>query len=221
MKTTTLTALAACALALSSAATSPDVTWMGNVELSAVNRAKIVEKHGDYFLEVELALCNKGTETLKLRKGIFAMTLEARRPASEDEQTQEATTTSGQKQPAKKTTAAKDKTDKQETKVETIEVGEAVIDEVELPGTNGSKKPGAITKVVTIYLGPANDKATTQKAMRLLNAIGLPSNAITVQFHGVAEIGMKVPHGWVFELGKRYELDLQYAPSVQRRVPFI
>lgn len=110
--------------------------------------------------------------------------------------------------------------EKPQPKIEKVELGSAQIDDFELPGSNGDKVPGTANQVVTVYLGPTQDEETTAKALRILNSLGSPVNTITFRLQGISEIGLKVSHGWVFERGKRYELDLRFTPTIQRRVLF-
>jgi len=102
----------------------------------------------------------------------------------------------------------------------TIDIGDATMDELEIPGAANRKSTGSAVKEVTIMLGP-KDSETTAKMVRLWNVLGDPSAPMTLVLKGTAEVGVKLPKGWVFEQGKSYELELRFVPTVQRRVLFM
>lgn len=113
--------------------------------------------------------------------------------------------------------AIESKQQKQEVK---IDIGDATIDELEIPGASNRKSAGTAVKGLTIMLGP-KDQESTAKMVRLWNVLGDPSAPMTLILKGTAEVGVKLPKGWIFEQGKSYELELRFVPTVQRRVLFM
>lgn len=101
-----------------------------------------------------------------------------------------------------------------------IDIGDTTIDELEIPGASNRKSAGTAVKGVSIMLGP-KDHESTAKMVRLWNVLGDPSAPMILVLKGTAEVGVKLPKGWVFEQGKSYELELRFVPAVQRRVLFM
>jgi len=101
-----------------------------------------------------------------------------------------------------------------------IDVGNTTVDEVDIAGATNKKTPGTATKQTRVMLGP-KDNATMAKLLRLWNVMGNPAAPMVMVLKGTAEIGVKLPKGWVFEQGKTYEVELRFLPTVQRKVLFM
>jgi hypothetical protein len=101
-----------------------------------------------------------------------------------------------------------------------IDIGNTTMDEVEVPGAANKKTPGTVTKQTRVMLGPKND-ATVAKLLRLWNVMGNPAAPMVMVLKGTAEVGVKLPKGWVFEQGNTYEMELRFLPTVQRKVLFM
>lgn len=192
MKTTTLiktVILSAAVLALASAQAQVSTAKIGKMEIVSINKM-IIETVGDeYFLHVGLTFQNRNPEAVKLRKGVFQTRALGKRWG----------------QTAK------------EAEVRTLEIGKGVLEELELPGTANKTAKGLTTAEVVIDLGPKTE-ATVEKMISLWNLVGNAEEQLGLLFVGSAEIGQELANGWVFEQGKKIEVELTFEPKVQRRV---
>jgi hypothetical protein len=181
---------------------------------------KVVEEDGQYILETEVTFNNKGENAVKIRNGDFTSSIETservegktREVTRVEEGKESSFTTVGPK-----ITEAERRTD---DKVSTIQLGKTTMGEVEIPG-GIKKQPGAATAVSRVVLGPSKDMSTMQLLVRLSSILGNPDTKMTMLLKGTAELGVKLANGWVFEQGKKYEVDLRFNPSVQRKVLFL
>lgn len=68
---------------------------------------------------------------------------------------------------------------------------------------------------MNVRLGP-RDQETVQKILEIINIIGNPDAVVRILIRGKAEVGMKLPRGWVYEQGKKFEIELVFTPEKQR-----
>jgi hypothetical protein len=99
---------------------------------------------------------------------------------------------------------------------ELVDLGPSHIAEVVLPGGSAAT-PGAVTSTATVMLGSTND-ATYAKLVQLFNAVGDPTNKPSLLLSGSSELNLKLPNGWVGQLGQRFQVDLTFTPTLQRKV---
>jgi hypothetical protein len=99
---------------------------------------------------------------------------------------------------------------------EVVDLGPAQMDEIVLPG-GSAKAPGTVSASANIVLGSTNE-ATNVKLVKLFNAVGDPGNKMTLMLNGFSELGLQLSHGWVYEVGKRFEVELSFTPTIQRTV---
>jgi len=97
-----------------------------------------------------------------------------------------------------------------------VDLGNTLLGEVVLP-TGSSTHPGIVTATAHVALGPVGD-ATNGKLLPLFNAMSDPTNKVSLLLHGASELGVQLPHGWMFEQNKHFEVDLSFVPSIQRSV---
>jgi hypothetical protein len=93
-------------------------------------------------------------------------------------------------------------------------LGGTSVEEHIMPGKAG-KEPGQSDLSMTIGLGPQS-QATVQKILQIINIIGNPGANLKISIRGKSEVGMQLPRGWVYEQGKRMEIELVFTPSMQR-----
>ena len=77
--------------------------------------------------------------------------------------------------------------------------------------------PGTVTATAHVELGPVGDP-TNVKLLQLFNAMSDPTNKVSLLLQGSSALGVQLPHGWMFEQNKRFEVDLSFVPSIQRSV---
>jgi hypothetical protein len=95
-----------------------------------------------------------------------------------------------------------------------ILLGKTSVSEHIMPGKTGNQ-PGQSDLAMTVQIGPQNP-ANFQKILDAVNVIGNPKSDLIIIIRGKAEVGMKLPRGWVYEQGKRFEVELEWTPALQR-----
>ena len=187
----TLTAIALSTLVAGSALAASDLAAMSNVNLAAVKKVQIVDTNDTYYVDLELKFTNKNADPFKLRHGQFALTLES----------------------VEKPKETKDKKEAEEPKPFTVPVGEGQVSSLEIPGASANGA-GTTNQTLRVCVGRKCD-ATSATVMRLMNVLADPDAPRTLALEGSAEVGIKLPRGWLFEAGKRYEVDLRFVPAIQ------
>ena len=99
---------------------------------------------------------------------------------------------------------------------EVLDLGLSHLDEVVLPGLT-ENHAGTITSTATIPLGSV-DEATHAKLVKLFNSMSDPGNKVSLLLSGSSALDLKLPNGFVGEVGRRFEVDLTFNPSLQRKV---
>lgn len=188
MQHITLTAIALSTLAAGSALAASDLAAMSNVNLAAVKKVQIVDTNDTYYVDLELKFTNKNADPFKLRHGQFTLTLES-------------------------VEKPKDKKEAEEPKPFTVPVGEGLVSSLEIPGASANGA-GTTNQTLRVCVGRKCD-ATSATVMRLMNVLADPDAPRTLALEGSAEVGIKLPRGWLFEAGKRYEVDLRFVPAIQ------
>lgn len=189
---------------------------LGKISLASLNKMKISEVDGKYVLETEITIQNSSENAVKLRKGSFESSIEIKEKV--EGKTREITRVMPGKESSeegKKVTEADRKT---EDRVDIIDLGITSFEEVEIPGATKKDGPGTATTVSKVDLGPSKEVATMARLVRLSSLLGNPQTRLAMLLKGTAEIGVRLPNGWVFEHGKKYEVDLRFTPSVERKV---
>jgi hypothetical protein len=104
------------------------------------------------------------------------------------------------------------------TNIVTVQVGlgNSHLNDLVLPAGSAAH-PGTVMATAYVELGPTGDP-TNAKLLQLFNAVSDPTNSVSLLLHGSSELGLKLPHGWMFEQGKRFEVDLSFMPTIQRSV---
>jgi hypothetical protein len=201
------------------AVTAGDVETIGKIEMVSVNRMKIVEEDGKYILNTEVTFYNKGENAVKIRNGDFVSFIETAKRL--EGKTYELTRKEPMKEGPFTTTGEKEtKAERNPTNiVDRIELGTTTMAEVEIPGGT-NKKPGEASAVSRVVIGPSGDMSTMKLLVRLSSVLGDPTTKMSMLLQGSAELGVKLPNGWVFEKGKKYEVDLRFHPAVERKVLF-
>jgi hypothetical protein len=97
-----------------------------------------------------------------------------------------------------------------------VDLGLSHLSEVVIPGGSAAH-PGTVSATANVVLGPTNE-ATNVKLVQLFNAVGDPANNTAMLLNGSSELGLKLPNGWLFEQGKRLEVELTFSPTLQRKV---
>lgn len=182
-------------------AKAANMETMSKLDLLAIKKVHIGQTNSEYYLEVELTFENRNADPVKLRNGSFATVLESKEKRQKPEAKSD----------------AKPKSSEEELEDIRIDIGHAAIDQLEIPGAAGEKTAGTAGKLISIKLGPSQT-STTDKMVRLWNVLGDPSAPMTLVLTGTAEVGLKLPRGWVFEKDKAYDLELRFAPAVKRTV---
>jgi hypothetical protein len=196
MKTTqymTLTVVAGLAFATHTTLAATDLDMLSKVDVLAIKKAQVVETTNSYFIDLDLLLQNKNTDAVKLRNGDFATTLETVEKPKE--------------------VKGKAKEEQEDPKEIRIPVGRAAVDEIEMPGS--ATNAGKTNKTVRVLVGDKTDD-TRHTVLQLMNVLGDPTAPMTLALQGAAEVGLKLPRGWVFEHGKSYEVDLRFVPAFAR-----
>lgn len=188
MQHITLTAIALSTLAAGSALAASDLAAMSNVNLAAVKKVQIVDTNDTYYVDLELKFTNKNADPFKLRHGQFTLTLES-------------------------VEKPKDKKEAEEPKSFMVPVGEGLVSSLEIPGASANGA-GTTNQTLRVCVGRKCD-ATSATVMRLMNVLADPDAPRTLALEGSAEVGVKLPRGWLFEAGKRYEVDLRFVPAIQ------
>ena len=99
-------------------------------------------------------------------------------------------------------------------KLTPIVLGRTAVASQDFPGKKGDKDgTGAMELVVAV--GPKNDE-TLDRILAMYNIVGDPDSNLKMVVKGKAEIGLQLPRGWVFEQGRKVELELNFSPQVQR-----
>jgi hypothetical protein len=78
-----------------------------------------------------------------------------------------------------------------------------------------SQRPGQKDVVLDVMVGP-HSQATVDKLFEIINMIGDPAVSLRIDIKGKSEVGMQMPRGWVYEQGKKFEVDMSFVPAVQR-----
>ena len=100
-----------------------------------------------------------------------------------------------------------------------LDVGKGWVSELILPGTGA--KPGAsgVAAVqLTIEVGPKTEE-TSDRLFELLNLLAKPDAAALVNLRCTSEVGLELPRGWAYEVGKIYEVEMGLEPQVGHVVP--
>ena len=90
--------------------------------------------------------------------------------------------------------------------------------EIELPAESNGKA-GSVVHRFVVYAGP-NTESTFLRLMRIMNLIGDPNSRFKMLVNGTSEMGLKLPRGWVFEPGRKFEVDFEFTPAYERKVLF-
>jgi len=61
-------------------------------------------------------------------------------------------------------------------------------------------------------------KISIEKIVRMINIIGNPENKLRMTLNGDSEVGLQVGRGWATEKGRKYTVELNWQPQVQREV---
>lgn len=96
----------------------------------------------------------------------------------------------------------------------TILLGQTRIAEQIVPG-KAADRPGQADGTLNVAVGP-NSQATVDKLIEVINIISDPAAPLRISIRGKAEVGLQLPRGWVFEQGRRFEVDLVFTPALQR-----
>lgn len=97
-----------------------------------------------------------------------------------------------------------------------LNIGTARICELVVPGIlNQNDVRGVAAVEIKIEAGPKNETTST-RLFEILNLLADSDGAKSITLQGTSEIGLQLPRGWAFEVGKRYEVDLGYEPKVSR-----
>ena len=97
-----------------------------------------------------------------------------------------------------------------------IVLGRTTVASQDFPGKKGDQGgTGSMELVVTV--GPRNEE-TLDRVLAMYNIVGDPAALLQIIVKGRAEVGLQLPRGWVFEQGKKVELELNFTPQVQREV---
>lgn len=88
-----------------------------------------------------------------------------------------------------------------------------IIDQI-LPGKAGDQA-GQADMSLLISVGPQSP-STVDKLFEVVNIIGDPDANLRITIRGKAEVGMQLPRGWVYEQGKKLEVELVFTPAIQR-----
>jgi hypothetical protein len=99
-------------------------------------------------------------------------------------------------------------------KLAPIVLGRTTVGSQDFPGKKGNQG-GTGTMILVIEVGPRNDE-TLDRILAMYNIIGDPDSTLKMVVKGKAEVGLELPRGWVFEQGRRVELELNFSPQVQR-----
>ncbi len=193
MQYITLTAMALSTLATSSALAAADLDLMRNVNLAAMKKMQVVDTNDAYYVDIELKFINKNAEPIIFNYGQFFLSLESVEKPKE--------------------TKGKAKEEAEEPKPFTIPIGPGEVSSLEVPGAspNGA---GTTNQTIRVCVGRKCD-ATSATVVRLMNVLTDPDAPRTLVLKGSAEVGLKLSHGWLFEEGKRYRVDLRFVPAIQ------
>jgi hypothetical protein len=81
----------------------------------------------------------------------------------------------------------------------------------------GKKDGGASAMELDVLVGPKTEE-TIDRLTAVYNIIGDPIAMVKMIVKGKAEVGLQLPKGWIFEQGRRLELELIFTPQVQREI---
>jgi hypothetical protein len=99
-------------------------------------------------------------------------------------------------------------------KLPPIVIGRTALTSQDFPGKKGDQGgTGAMELVVAV--GP-NNPETLDRILAMYNIVGDPESNLKMVVKGRAEVGLQLPRGWVFEQGRKVELELNFSPQVQR-----
>lgn len=193
MQSVTLTAMALSTLATGSAFAATDLDAMSNVNLAAIKKVQVVDTNDTYYVDLELKFTNKNPDPFKLRRAELSLKLESVEKPKE--------------------TKGKVKEEAEEPQPISIPIGNAQVSCLEIPGASANTA-GTTNQTIRVCVGRKCD-ATSSTVMRLMNVLADPDAPRTLALEGSAEVGIKLPRGWLFEAGKRYEVDLRFVPTIQ------
>jgi hypothetical protein len=94
---------------------------------------------------------------------------------------------------------------------ELVHLGPSKLAEVVLP-------IGSTNATFNIQMGPTND-GTTARLLQLFNAVGDPSNKVSLLLQGSSALDLKNLYGWIGD-DKLWHVDLTFNPNIQRPVLF-
>jgi len=94
-----------------------------------------------------------------------------------------------------------------------IDVGPTKIVDQTVPGN------GSALVTLSVAVGPQSPE-TFNKLIQVVNIVGNPANTPHIGIQGRSEVGMQLPRGWVYEQGRKFEVDLSFTPAIQREVLF-
>ncbi len=97
-----------------------------------------------------------------------------------------------------------------------VRAGTTEVDSQEVRGRVGDM-PGKDEMVLNVYAGP-NNSETLGRLLAIVNIIGNPDVKPRMYVEGTSELGLELTRGWVFEEGKRFDVQLRFEPQFQRDV---
>ncbi len=150
---------------------------LGNLDLNAIKKLRILTGAKDYTMSLTTSIINKNAETLRLRNGEFEVTFDRQ---------------GGGK----------------------MLVGHTRVADQVVPGKSG-ETPGQADMPLSVLVGPLA-QPTVDRLMEAINIIGDPAAPLRITVKGTAEVGMQLPRGWVYEQGRRFEVELVFTPAFQR-----
>ena len=77
------------------------------------------------------------------------------------------------------------------------------------------EQPGNELMALSVFMGPPG-QATVDKLIDVFNLFGDPVLNLKMVIRGKSEVGLQLPKGWVYEQGKKYEVELTFTPAFQR-----
>jgi hypothetical protein len=95
-------------------------------------------------------------------------------------------------------------------------LGKTIVADQIVPAKKGDQA-GAAAMELTIFLGPRSEE-TMDRLLTVYNIIGDPISNLKMVVKGKAEVGLQLPRGWVFEPGRKFEVELVFTPAVQREI---
>ncbi len=95
-----------------------------------------------------------------------------------------------------------------------IRIGQTRLTDQVVPGKTGDR-PGQSDVTLNVSVGPQS-QTTMEKILDAINIIGNPSVPLRIGIKGRAEVGLQLPRGWIYEQGKKFEVDLGFTPAIQR-----